>query len=268
MADNELQGDKKEPAKQEQVQEETPSPTPSETLTAKEEEEALDNSKNPERTRQYIEKLKQENEDLKSKVQDNPFNFFNPNQEAQKYENLNPQQVQKIAQDDNFVNEDGEVDVDRLNKALRDANKSNYVLEQRLARVEQQAQARDEARQIRETYEAYPTLNPKSDKFDPDFYKLVRDRMISQQVEGGVPDFLGAANELNGIYNPNKSEAKIKEETVKEIRESQKARNQGPIEKGKGQKRQSTPQDELKERTRAGDDLAAAERIDAIIGEQ
>lgn len=225
-----------------------------------------------ERTREQFEKLKQQLEEERAKNRapepiPSVFDPFPTAREAQvtdanNYQNLNQAQVDDIAS--TYIDADGNVDVDGLTRALRQANDTAVKNEKRLQYLEDALAAQDQERQERETYKEFPQLDPKKDSFDKTFFRVVRDRMVAQYAEKGRANFVEAAKEVSEYYQPKKSADKIKEEAVREYKETQQKRAQGPIESGKGPSRQPTDLEKLREKSREGDDKAIAARIQSI----
>jgi len=209
-----------------------------------------------ERTRQQFEKLKRHNQELSAKLAqketqpvESVFDNFHPKQVADSYENLNTNQVQNIV--NQFVDQDGNVDINGLNNALTNANlqAQQAVGEARKAREE--IARYEENRQTKEAYAKYPQLDPLSkDKFDRDFYNLVRDRMVSNFTKGIKKTFRQVSDDIAKIYHPT-NPSKIKEEAVADYKQKQQARRQGPLEPGKGQApTDQATLDELRKETR------------------
>jgi len=226
-----------------------------------------------ERTRQQFEKLKRHNRELANKLaeaqQSKPqgvesvFDNFHPKQVAGRYSNLDQSQVRNIA--NQFVDQDGNVDINGLNNALVQANLQarQAVNEARQAREE--IARWEEGRQTKEAHNKYPQLDPlQKDKFDRQFYDLVRDRMVSNFSKGIKRSFREAADDIAKVYHPV-DPSKIKESAIADFKQKQKARQQGPLEEGRGQ----TPTDratlnELRQNTRRGggiDNPALDERL-------
>ena len=217
-----------------------------------------------ERTRQQFEKLKKHNQELAAKLAEKEtqpvesvFDSFNPKVEAQAkaqdYDYLNQQQVSNIA--NQFVDQDGNVDINGLNNALTNANlqAQNAVKEARQAREE--IARWEENRQTKEAHVKYPQLDPlKKDKFDRDFYELVRDRMVSNFTKGVKKTFKEVADDISKVYHS--TDNGTAEKAVAEYKQKQQARRQGPIEEGKGQPpTDKATLEELRRDTRRGGGL-------------
>ena len=244
-----------------------------------EEAEALANSKNPERTKAYIEKLKAQ---LREKETPAPapdttnygtsvFDSLRPPvQEApvaplpQQYGVLNQNQVENIAQ--NYIDEAGNVDVNGLNQALKNAN---YQAQQAIAEARatrEQIIRFEENQQTKEAHREFPELDPlNKDKFDPTFFKLVKGMITEDLVSNNglqKTSLVQAAKEVSKYYTPLNKKV---QETPEQVQAREKARVQGPIESGKGADRRA-PQsyEDLRARTRASDPTALDERLKNI----
>lgn len=279
---------------QKEVQPESTPDSNSERATPEpdEEKEALDNSKNPDRTRAYIEKLKAEKAEALAKLREKetpvePQNFgtsvfdaFHPErsveqprqapaqvyQPPQGLQYLNPGQVNAIQ--NNFVDAEGNVDVEGLNKALSEANRISQQATERARQAEERITRFEESQQVRELHTAFPELDPMNKgKFDPKFFEFVRDRMVRNWAEGRNLSAVDVAKDIRTVYNPTPVQdvSKAKAEAVEQYKQTQEARRQGPIETGRGESRQTTGNlQELRARTRKGDDSALHERLKAL----
>lgn len=232
-----------------------------------EEKEALESSKNPERTKSYIDRLKRElAEERASKAQSTeplPTSVFDsfrqpevPQFPEQHFTNLNQTQVDSITTQ--FVDQQGNVDINGLNKALTDANRRASAAEQRVGQVEQRYAKFEESQQLRDAYVVHPEINPidengrKNPKFDPELFRIVSERMAVNWSRGVNATVLQVANEVRRTYTPPKSvnvEA-VKKQAVEDYKQTQANRNQGPIESGNGGKRDSVSSDDLRARSR------------------
>lgn len=226
----------------------TPTSKTEETDISSEEREALDNAKNPERTKAYIEKLKKDLEDARRGInrpeEESVFDSFRSGRsqtQSPDLTHLDQAQVESIT--DQFIDDQGNVDIAGLNKDL-------------LTRFE-------ETRQVQEANIAHPELDPKSDSFDPRFYELVKDRLLRNLYDNKQVALIDVANEIKSLYGGYREQ--VKKEVAEEVKQSQEARNQGPLEFGKGESRSSEGDiAELSRKTRAGDARALDERLRRI----
>lgn len=224
---------------------------------------ALENSKNPERTAAYIEKLKAER-DAALKASSNygtsVFDQFRP--QVQATPNLNQQQVENIATD--FVDQDGNVDINGLNRALKDANDRALRAEQSARMSAEQIARFEENQQAREAHAKFPELDPlRRDSFDPQFYDLVRNKVLANMYEGKEKSLVEVAEEIKSVYKsaPVNQEV-VAKQAVETFKKSQTAKaQQQPLETGKGETQSSSNLQDLRERTRRGDGDAIAERL-------
>jgi hypothetical protein len=247
-----------------------------------EEAEALANSKNPERTKAYIEKLKAKLRDKEETVKAPPipeenygsvFDVFHPQQpvapqvQQQPVQYLNQNQVQSIRQ--NYIAPDGTVDIEGLNKALYQAEQRALQAEQRVRANEERVQRFEENQQVRETYAVHPELDPlRKESFNPSFWKAVRDRKVSDFAYGKNRSLLEIANEIKreiGGMMPKVDVKQVEAQVMKKTEEVKQARNQGPFESGRGDAKGTTESyDQLRARTRkkgAEGDRALSERL-------
>ncbi len=213
---------------------------------------ALDNSKNPERTAAYIEKLKEENRKLKESQgirEQSVFDRLRPQPAA--YPALNQQQVEAVA--NQLVDANGYLDEGALNQALAQANARAVEAERRARNVEDKLMYIEETRQVREAHAVHPELDPQSGNYDPEFFNLVTDRLTRNMIDGKQESLLDAANHIKGLLNPTRVDAKAKAEAEQKFKEVQAQKDNAPIETGKGESRQTTANnDDLRRRTRTG----------------
>jgi len=230
--------------------EETTEETPVETKEEVTEDVALDNSKNPERTKEFIDKLKEENETLRQQAKremllpSDPPSYdlpelpsFSPvtNEKpiAQEYPHLTQREINKTVKELNLFDEEGYVDKGLLTETFNN-------LEERAKRAEEEAKsAKETAVKIsqrydtdklekvrREVHNKYPQLDPdrRDVNFDSELWEKVKDEMILQQVKGeglvkgGGPDFLSAADKVyNQLYPEMNKQVKEKADAMRNI---------------------------------------------------
>lgn len=228
-----------------------------------------------ERTKKNFEKIREENKRLKEQLAqygDSVFDAFRPQQTAPQpqqvdtsaFGNLNPQQVDSITSQ--FVDEDGMVDINGLNQALSQANQRASAAEAEARRTRESLERFEESQQVREAHAVHPWLNPKDPNFDPVRFELVRDRILRvKHYEGQPITLLEAADYIAQSAGSQASPVnldKVSEEAVTKYKESQQKRQQGPIETGKGEPRDTQDLNELREKTRSenpSDDAPALE---------
>lgn len=221
-------------------------PTQEETQT----EEGLPEG-TKERTRKRFEQL---NEKLKESQKRSVFDEFRVAQpQAPTQQPVNPK---------NFVNENGEVDINGLNQAINQAQQAGQMSYQQTQFIMQQVQEIDRRIQERETYSKHQALDPKNEGYDVDFRDLVADRMARYWATGINKPLVEVADEVSRVYAKQQKETKVAKEAVEKYKETQERRQaEGPVEKGKGVARDETPVDELRQRMREG---SGEERVSAL----
>ena len=259
-----------------------PEPTPSSDQTPIEDEEALalENSKNPERTASYIAKLKEQvaQAEVKAKATVAPqepetpipsiYDSFYPQKETPSY--VDPALTQNLSQDqinttvDKFVDENGNVDIAGLNRALAQSQQlaQQAVAEARQARADYVRF--EQTQQTQRAYQEHPEMNPlNKDTFDPELYNLVRDRVMRENVwEGKNKPLTNIIAEVKRTYQrPNTKE--LEQKAVEQYKQTQQARVQGPLSQGRAGS-EKPDMSELRERTRRGDSKAISERLKAL----
>lgn len=208
-----------------------------------------------ERTRKEFEKLKESNRKLKEENE----RLLGGQDDLTDYipSHLTSRQREEIQTD--FVDQDGYVDVNTLNRALKEAN-------DRARRAEEMALMQEKERQdrmIQQAHEKHPYLNPKSENHDKEFYTLVRDRMVRYFSEGKERPLVEVADEIARFYKPSVTPEKVeaeKQQAVDDYKKSQTTRatvNTTPSQ----QREPVTNLDDLRAKTRAGDQTALWERM-------
>lgn len=181
------------------------------------EEEALENSKNPERTKKYIDKIKDEKKQLQDVLESlSPVNNLpEPSEEAPKpqqdipaannYDNLSQQEVQNIY--DKLIDANGYVDVNLLKQSLKEADDRARKAEETAKQVTQNMSAMmnyiqnsEDRRMVKEAHAAYPQLDPNSPEFDQDFYDDVKDKVLTAKITTGRVDLVGIAEGVARKY--------------------------------------------------------------------
>lgn len=235
-----------------------------------------------ERTRQQFEKLLESNKQL-----------FESNQNIQKQ--LEAQRVASAkpvepVKDEDFIDIDpntGErfFNEKRLKTRLEELNsKASEVdtLKQTVEGMRKSTENREIERQEKETFTAYPELNPRGKSYDPNFNKLVRatltDSFYAQDDYGGRPlTFKEAADAVKAAYptqpaqpaaasQPTAEELKAAEAASKEAQAGKEQSSAQPVSQPSSQVKQEASDEEvlkdLRYRTRyLNDDAALAERI-------
>ena len=198
---------------------ETPTPPVEQTvepvIESPTEEVALDNSKNPERTKEYIESLKQKIETLESSKQE-------PLPSA--LESLKPQPTTEVVATegetkDGYMDNEGYIDNVKLNQALSAAKQEAEEAKRVAAQNKQNFAKFEETQQTKAVHSKYPQLDPKSDTFDKRFYDLVKNDLVGQMMNG-ERDFMQAADKMNSLLTPVKEQ--VEREEKAEVTQEQK----------------------------------------------
>ena len=270
---------------------------PENTQTATDSINNLDELKLPEdsseRTRQQFEKLKTYSSEKDRKIRELEEKLASQGEPKQEYQSifdgitaspapenpapynpgntvptpyLNPSQNQNLVQQ--FVDQDGNVDLNALNKALSDANRMAYEAYQRSLAVEQRnAQIRQDE-EVKEAHSKHPEIDPtRKDTFDKNLYEMVRDRMVRNMWEGKTERLADVVSSIKGMYQPQVNREQINREVAAEQVARQQARNQGPFENGGVERTPERSREDLRSATRRGGevgDRALSERLRAL----
>jgi hypothetical protein len=227
------------------------------------------------RTRIEFEKLKAHNKELSQKLNQYESNQYGNNvfdslygQKAQTPTvppTVPMRQEQETVQD--FVDSNGYVDPEVLKRSLSEANSRAARAEVEAKNTREYLRSLEEKRQVKEAHEKYPWLNPSNkDQFDPVGYELTRDRLVRNMWEGREQSLAEVAEDVMKFRTPMAKPEEIKEKAVNEYKEKQVTKAQASaVQSGKGQPREEfTRIDELRERTRLGDERALDERLKNI----
>lgn len=222
-----------------------------------------------ERTREQFEKLTKKNQELaqkleefeKSKPQEKPKSVFDELRPSeQDYSHLDQHQVDQISSD--FVDENGYVDVQRLNKALSEANRRAQEAIQMAQQAQQRAQKFEETEQQRRAFSKHPRLDPSNEQFDRRFHEAVRNEVIGQMMSGsGNVDLIGAADKVATFMGSSEKVSKAKEEAVQQYKETAAQKKQAQVQTSSGAN-SANPQ-EVTQKMQRGDRNAFAERLKA-----
>lgn len=162
---------------------------------------------------------------------------------------LNPLQMQNIQ--NQFVDKDGNVDINGLNAALRNANERATLASEDARRTREQLAKFEETQQVREAHSKFPEIDPKNKDFNPQFFEAVRDRLVRNMWENKKQSLAEAAEAVRQMFTPqNVNKVDIEKQAVDRYKETQQARNQGPFESGKGERQPDMTYDEVRRRTR------------------
>lgn len=248
------------------------------------EEEALANSKNPERTKAYIDKLKSK---LKEKeatpipqevktdtnVGTSVFDIFHPEATVPQTPTpqfpqspfipqtpvvqtpyLAPQQQQNIVQQ--FVDAQGNVDVNGLNNALVEANRRAYNAELAAEDTKKQVARIEENNEIREAHAEFPEIDPIKAKangtFDETLFNNVQARLLRNFAFNRKERLVDIVREEKSkLPKPVQvDQKKIDAENAQKAAQAQEARRQGPMDGGERQP--ETDYQSLRAQTRTG----------------
>jgi hypothetical protein len=185
---------------------------------------------------------------------------------------LNPLQVQNLKTQ--FIDGDGNVDVEGLNRAITESNQRAFEASQRAQALEIKLAQIEENEQVREAHAAFPEIDPVEGKkrgvFDKALFKAIRDRVYTENFVGNQNRrFIDIVKEVKAELRPETKvdTSKIEQEAVEKYKQTQQARNQGPFESGRGEPDRQSDLTDLRARTRKGGqvgDQALAERLKAL----
>lgn len=242
--------------------------TPTELPTVNQEEQGSDEFSLPEnsndRTKEQFSKLLQSNKELKEKLaqiestkNSEPVIAYGSVYETFK---SNPvvAPVTDVA-DTDYITADGEVDIEKLNADLK-ALKVSALEARRLAE-----QAREEI-EVREAHSKHPYLDPQNPNFDPNFFELVKDRVIRQRYYEGKNMPLGnIADQVLSFYKPSSMSKKEADKAVEEFKKTQQqVTSNAPISSSTGRRLEGQTLEDLRVRTQQGDSSALRERLKAL----
>lgn len=234
-------------------------PTEQNDLTQSSDEYQIPDTTN-DRTKEQFQKLLQSNKELKEQLEKLSTRNSEPNPYGSVYDSIKSDSVQGGTQgSDSYVDEDGNVDIARLNKDLKEAKMS--ALEAKAL-----AQKAREDLEVREAHMKHPYLNPQSPEFDPTFFELVKDRTLRQKFyEGKNTSLIDIADQVISFYTPS---SKKSAESAKAIEDFKKAQSQiannAPASSSSRGRQDGPNLDDLRARTRSGDSRAILERLKNI----
>lgn len=160
------------------------------------------------RTREQFEKLKKTNQEMSNKLRD----FENKSNAESVLDSLKPKAAPQAPNfdfslktptiepdEEQLIDEQGYVNANVLQKSITDAKNRAEKAEREAQAIKSQFVNYEETQQTKLANEKYPELNPHSDKFDNNFYKLVRNELIGQMANG-EKDVVKAAAEVRKYY--------------------------------------------------------------------
>lgn len=228
-----------------------------------------------ERTKIEFEKLKEHNRQL---AEENALLKANTPQQQSVLESLAPSEmVQTVAPELNqkqvddivkgLVDENGFLDQALLENTLRQANQqvSEAKAEANQARVEaKQALSAvnkfGQDREVRIAHKKFPSVDPESSKYDPQFFKLVKNELLGAMYEGRKLAFVDACREVSNVYTPKDSVKATKVEAVEEYKKDV-AQKSGLNPSGVSRPDTRISNEDLIEGTRKGDPASIAARL-------
>lgn len=248
----------------ETVEEIQPSAIPTENKPAEANEPKLPDGVS-ERTKAEFDKLKEHNAQMKAeldayKSKTSVLDELKVPEAQEETPNLSTTEVAEIKS--KFVDDNGYVDVAKFEEALSKAEERAKRAEEIAARVEKKIQNSEETVEIKAAHAEFPQLDPHNEKFDPNFYKLVKLELVDQMMKGNK-DLMKAAREISKLYTPVVDVQKAKEEAVEEFSKKTTKRSQASetvTGRGAGE---PSDKDELVRRTQSGDTSALFKRLQA-----
>lgn len=168
-----------------------------------------------ERTRKEFEKLLTSNKELKAKLKEIDIK----KQYNSVTENVFDYSSDTSEDTGDYVDEEGNVLIDKLNKDLKSL---------KMSALEAKALAEDAKNtiEVEKAVTRHPYLDPANVDYDPQFVELVKDRLARLQLEGKNASLTLAADEVLRIYRPMNASLKEREEAVTEYKKNQVAKAQ------------------------------------------
>jgi hypothetical protein len=235
-------------------------PTEQNELTNSSDEYQIPDTAN-DRTKEQFNKLLQSNKELKDQLQKlASTKNSESNAYGSVYDSIKSDSVQGGTQaTDNYVDEDGNVDIAKLNKDLKEAKMS--ALEAKAL-----AQKAREDMEVREAHMKHPYLNPQSSEFDSTFFELVKDRVLRQKFYENKTVSLGeVADQVINFYTPSSKKSAESAKAVEEFKKAQsQIANNAPLSSSSRARQEGPNLDDLRARTRTGDSKAILERLKNI----
>jgi len=246
------------------VEEKQPAAIPTENKPADTVEPKLPDGVS-ERTAAEFDKLKEHNAQLKAeneayKSKTSVLDDFKPSSEVQvETPNLSTTQVEEIKS--KFIDENGFVDVAKVEEALGKAEERAKRAEEKADDIAQRIQNSEEQVEVKAVHAEFPNVDPHSATFDPNFYRLVKLELVDQMMNG-TKDFKSACEAVSKMYKPA-DVSQAKSEAEKEHKQKVTARDQASEEVSSRGKGEPSDLDELKRKTQEGDQDALYKRLQA-----
>jgi hypothetical protein len=236
-------------------------PTEQNNLTESSEEDFSLPENSNDRTKEQFQKLLQSNKELKDQLQKlASTKNSEPSPYGSVYDSIKSDSVQgNTTSSDSYVDEDGNVDIARLNQDLKEAKMS--ALEAKAL-----AQKAREDLEIREAHMKHPYLNPQSSEFDQTFFDLVKDRVLRQKFyENKNVSLNEVADQVISFYKPSSIKSADSAKAVEEYKKAQsQIANNAPLANSNRGRQDGPSLDDLRARTRSGDSKALLERLKNI----
>jgi hypothetical protein len=157
-----------------------------------------------------------------------------------------------------YVDEEGNVDIKKLNADIK-AAKMSALEAKRLAE-----QAREDY-EVKEAHSKHPYLDPQNSEFDPQFFELVKDRVLRQRYYEGKNIPLGKiADEVSSFYKPG-AKGNVEKTAIENYKKTQaQIANTAPLVNSNRIRQEQSNLNDLRERTSKGDSSAIQERLKAL----
>lgn len=176
----------------------------SESPEVNEEQEALENSKNPERTKAYIDKLKAQLKEKEAQTPTRPSLLeAYMTQAPQVVPPVQPVQTPQVQEQRQWVSEDGVFNASELDKRLSEVEEARKRAEAAERKAQETAErvARFEIdTQKKALYQEYPELDPSNEKFNEEAYDLVKKELLDQMVTTGQQNAVKAASKMSKYF--------------------------------------------------------------------
>lgn len=208
------------------------------------------------RTKEQFEKLKQHNAELAAKLAEKEQTI--PTRSV--LDELHPINEEPVSQAEDYqIDEDGTVDVAQLNRVLRETQQAAQQARNEAIQAKARAERLVKEKQEETVHSKYPELVPGSSKFDPDFFRRVKNELIGQMMDG-KENYMEAADTVAKLFKKENVEEKV-EEKVEEFKKTAEAKQNINAGNGSANNRTYSDDQELAKRTRQGDLEAFAERL-------
>lgn len=164
-----------------------------------------------ERTKQEFEKLKAHNKELSEKLahyeqhQPQYASVLDELRPSMNMEGSVPSQAQEVP---NFVDENDYVDMALLQKTLAQQQEEIRKAQEEARLAREKAEKFELNEQVKKAHELFPQLDPHSSSFDERFYKLVKNEIIGQKMQG-YENLVEAASRVNELINPTPAQPVI-----------------------------------------------------------